>query len=135
MIDPKNLVNLTCGIVADPEFVNDNILKMRVAVDYGGSEKGGSTSGYFNVTYYLSGDNPKNADFVRNQVKDGKMKKGSQITLTGRLCQERWTDDNGNREKVVIVAEGITYAGGGRPAEATTGTAGGTAVIAAPGDF
>ena len=135
MIDPKNLINLTCGIVADPEFPTENILKLRVAVDFAGSEKGEkASSGYFNVTYFLNGDNPRNADFVRNQIKDGKMKKGSQVQLTGRLMQERWSDDNGKREKVVIIAEGITYAGGNRPADATDGATT-PAAIAAPSDF
>lgn len=114
MLDPKNIINLTAGVVADPEIVNDRIAKFRVAVDYAGSEKGSqSTSGYFDITYYLKDNDGfanKNASFVHSQITGGKMKKGSQISIIGRLLQERWQQDNQNRSKVVVVAEHVTYA-------------------------
>jgi hypothetical protein len=107
---------LTAGVIADPELVaNGNIAKIRIAVDYAGSEKGsGMSSGYFDVTYYLKDGSDfanKNASFVAGQISNGKMKKGSQIQIVGRLVQERWQQDNQNRSKVVIAAESITYAG------------------------
>lgn len=116
MIDPKNTVILTAGIIADPEIVaNGNIAKIRIAVDYAGSEKGsGMSSGYFDINYFLKDGSDfanKNASFVANQISSGKMKKGSQIQIVGRLVQERWQQDNQNRSKVVIAAESITYAG------------------------
>lgn len=116
MIDPKNTIILTAGLIADPELVaSGNIAKIRVAVDYAGSEKGsGLSSGYFDLSYYLKDGTDfanKNAAFVANQISSGKMKKGSQIQIVGRLVQERWQQDNQNRSKVVIVAESITYAG------------------------
>lgn len=114
MLDPKNVVNLTAGIVADPEIINDRIAKFRIAIDYAGSEKGSqSTSGYFDVTYYLKDNDgfaSKNASFVHSQITGGKMKKGSQISIIGRLLQERWQQDNQNRSKIVVVAEHIGYA-------------------------
>ena len=116
MIDPKNTINLTAGIIADPELVaNGNIAKFRIAVDYAGSEKGsGISTGYFDVVYYLKDGSEfanKNATFVAGQINGGKMKKGSQIQLVGRLVQERWQQETQNRSKVVIAAESITYAG------------------------
>lgn len=114
MLDPKNMVHLTCGVVADPEIINDKIAKFRVAIDYAGSEKGSqSTVGYFDVTYYLKDSNGfanKNASFIHSQITGGKMKKGSQISLIGRLVQERWQQDNQNRSKIVVVAEHVAYA-------------------------
>lgn len=120
MIDPKNNVVVTGGLVADPEVINENIIKFRVAVDYAGNEKGSqNTSGYFDVTFYTNNDeNVRNAKFVKGQIADGKMKKGSQVSLMGRLVQERWTTDDKKGAKVVIVAEAVTYAGGNRPATA-----------------
>jgi len=116
MIDPKNTVSLTAGVIADPELVaNGNIAKLRIAVDYAGSEKGsGMSSGYFDVVYYLKDGNDfasKNAAFIAKQINETKMKKGAQIQILGRLVQERWQQDNQNRSKVVIVAEAISYAG------------------------
>lgn len=116
MIDPRNNVILTAGIVSDPELVaNGNIAKFRIAVDFAGSEKGaGVTSGYFDVTYYLKDGTDfatKNASFVSNQINEGKMKKGSQIQLVGRLVQERWQQEGSARSKIVIVAEALTYVG------------------------
>jgi len=114
MLDPKNVINLTSGVVADPEIINDKIAKFRVAVEYAGSEKGSqSTAGYFDVTYYLKDSDgfvSKNASFVHGQITGGKMKKGSQISIIGRLLQERWQQDNQNRSKVVVIAEHISYA-------------------------
>lgn len=114
MLDPKNMVQLTAGVVADPEIINDKIAKFRVAIDYAGSEKGSqSTAGYFDITYYLKdneGFASKNASFIHSQITGGKMKKGSQISIIGRLLQERWQQDNSNRSKVVVIAEHVSYA-------------------------
>lgn len=138
MIDPNNNLNLTCGVVADPEMPTENIAKFRVAVDYAGSEKGSDNStGYFDVTYYLnSEENKRNCEFVRNQITSGKLAKGSQIRLIGRLVQERWSTDDKKSSKVVIVAENITYASRGRT-EGATGTTGtvGAAESVAPSSF
>lgn len=116
MIDPRNNVILTAGIVSEPELIaNGNIAKFRIAVDYAGSEKGaGTTSGYFDVTYYLKDGSDfasKNASFVAKQIGEGKMKKGSQVQLIGRLVQERWQQEGQGRSKVVVVAEAVTYVG------------------------
>lgn len=121
MLDPKNIINLTGGIVADPEIINDKIAKIRLAVDYAGSEKGSqSTAGYFDVTCYLRDGNDfvnKNTSFIHSQITGGKMKKGSQVSIIGRLLQERWQQDSQNRSKVVIVAEHITYAASARSSD------------------
>jgi len=119
MLDPKNVINLTAGVVADPEMINDKIAKFRVAVEYAGSEKGSqSTAGYFDVTYYLKdseGFVNKNASFIHSQITGGKLKKGSQISIIGRLLQERWQQDNQNRSKVVVIAEHVAYAASSSP--------------------
>jgi hypothetical protein len=116
MIDPRITIILSAGLIAEPELIaNGNIAKLRIAVDYAGSEKGaGASSGYFDVVYYLkdgSEFSSKNAMFLSKQITESKMKKGSQIQIVGRLIQERWQQDGGNRSKVVIVAEAVTYAG------------------------
>lgn len=128
MIDPKNVISLTGGVVSDPELINDKIAKFRMAVDYAGSEKGSqNNSGYFDVVYYLKDGSDfasKNASFLHSQITSGKMKKGSSIQLVGRLVQERWQQDNANRSRVVIVAESVSYimSGGAKPAGATQTT-------------
>jgi hypothetical protein len=114
MLDPQNLVNVSGGLVADPELVADGrILKLRLAIDYAGSEKDSDNkSGYFDVIYYIKDNNgftSKNASFVASQISDGKMKKGSSLSLIGRLLQERWKQDEKNQSKTVIVAEHLTY--------------------------
>jgi single-strand DNA-binding protein len=124
MLDPKNMVTLTAGVVADPEIINDKIAKFRIALDYAGSEKDSqSNSGYFDVTYYLKdkeGFVSKNASFVHGQITGGKIKKGSQISIIGRLLQERWEQEGAKRSKVVVIAEHIAYAPGG--AKSSDGT-------------
>lgn len=125
MLDPKNNVVLTGGIVRTPELVgNDKILKFSVAVDFAASEKGGdNTTGYFDVTYFLNDeDHGRNSKFVKSQFDAGNIDKGTQVQLVGRLVQERWTPTNGTgdgkkQSKVAIVAESVTYAGGNRKNE------------------
>lgn len=113
-LDPKNVIQLTGGLVADPETVgnNGNILKFRLAVDRAGNEDGGTASGYFDITYFTNNDeNQRNAKFVKDQIAAGNLKKGSQVSLVGRLMQDRWTTDDKKNFRVVVVAEAITYAG------------------------
>jgi hypothetical protein len=115
MLDAKNVISLSGGVVSEPEIINDKIAKFRIAVDYAGSEKGSqNNSGYFDVVYYLKEGNDfasKNAQFLHGQITNGKLKKGSPVQIVGRLVQERWQQDNNNRSRVVIVAESLSYAG------------------------
>ena len=114
MIDPKNNVTISGGLVADPEVVNDNVLKMRIGVNFAGSEKDSDNkSGYFDVVFYTNDANNHNVKFVKAQIDNGNFSKGTSLVLAGRLVQERWKNNDGDgRSKVVIVAEAITYAGG-----------------------
>jgi hypothetical protein len=126
MIDPKNVITATGGVVSDPELINDKIAKFRLAIDYAGSEKGSqNNSGYFDIVYYLKDGvdfSSKNASFLHTQITSGKLKKGSSIQLIGRLVQERWQQDGNNRSRVVIVAESVSYiSSGGAPKTATAG--------------
>lgn len=114
MLDPQNLVTISGGLIADPELVaNGKIMKIRLGVDYAGSEKDSdNTSGYFDVVYYLkdnSGFVNKNASFINTQIESGKMKKGTTVSIIGRLVQERWKQDDQNRSRIVLVAEHMTY--------------------------
>lgn len=138
MLDPKNTVQITGGVVADPEQqakrdgTKLDIWKLRVAVDYAGrdQENPDNKSGYFDVTVYTGGDD-RNTKFVKDQLTSGKLKKGSQIQLVGRLEQDRFkTNDGKNASRVGIVAEAITYAsgGGGTKAEGSSNTGPATAV-------
>lgn len=126
MLDPQNLVTISGGFVADPEIVNGKILKARLGVDYAGSEKDSdNNSGYFDVVYYLKDSNDfvnKNASFVAGQISSGKMKKGSTVSIIGRLVQERWKQDDQSRSRIVIVAEHVTYGQRSAPKDSTSST-------------
>lgn len=128
MIDPRNLLNLTGGVVTDVELINDKIAKFRIAVDYAGSEKGSdNTSGYFDVVYYLKDANGfvgKNSSFIHGQIKSDKIKKGAKLQIVGRLVQERWKQDDQNKNRVVVVAEHISYAATAGAQGAKTASAG-----------
>lgn len=150
MMDPKNVTCLTGGIVAEPERPTDNIVKFRLAVDWAGREKeSDDRSGYFDVVYYMRDDNP-NTKFVKSQLEAGNLKKGSQISVVGRLEHDRFKTREGNKaSRVQIVAEGITYAGrkpqdadgnGAAPAAQTASAAPAPAksdedLLPAPADF
>jgi single-stranded DNA-binding protein len=115
MIDPKNMLNITGGVVSDPELVNDGkIANFTLAVDYAGSEKGSdNNTGYFDVVYYLKDGSSfasKNASFIHGQISESKIKKGARLSVVGRVVQQRWKQDDKTRTKIVIVAEHIAYA-------------------------
>ena len=123
MLDPQNLVNLTGGIVVDPEIINEKIFKTRIAIDYAGSEKDSdNNSGYFDIVYYLKNKDQfasTNASFVASQVEQSKLKKGSTVSIIGRLVQERWKTDGKNNSRVTIVVEHLGYAKTSRPANSS----------------
>lgn len=126
MLDPRNVVNITGGLTADPEKPTENIVKMRIGVDFAGNEKNSdNNSGYFDVTYFLNANTP-NTQFISRQISEGKLKKGSRIQVLGRLVQERWQTDGRNASKVVIVAESISYASSTNPnaSSSNAGTSG-----------
>lgn len=114
MLDPQNIINISGGLVVDPEIINGKIFKSRLGVDYAGSEKdSNNNSGYFDIVYYLKDNDgfvSKNASFVSGQVDQGKLKKASTVSIVGRLVQERWKQDGQSRSKVTIVVEHMTYA-------------------------
>lgn len=121
MLDPKNMVIIEGGVVADPEIINDKIAKLRIALDYAASDKDSdNNSGYFDLVYYLNGSDNKNADFVSRQIKENKIKKGTSLKIIGRLVQERWKQDNQQRSKVVVVAEHLSYGSGSKPSSSNT---------------
>lgn len=113
MLDPQNIINISGGLVVDPEIINGKIFKSRLGVDYAGSEKdSNNNSGYFDIVYYLKDSDgfvSKNASFVSGQVDQGKLKKASTVSIVGRLVQERWKQDGQSRSKVTIVVEHMTY--------------------------
>jgi single-stranded DNA-binding protein len=123
MVDPKNNGVIIGGLVADPELVNDGkIAKLRVAVDFAGKDaaKPENKSGYFDAVMYDNGDQA--SDFTFRQIREGKMKKGSQVGLVYRLSHQRWQSEDGPRQRIELVAEAITYVGGGARKEESEAT-------------
>lgn len=112
--DAGNNGTLICGVVSiELAGQNDNIAKFRVAKDYAGKDASDpeNRSGYFDVVYYEDDKNP-NSEFVFKQIREGKMKKGSQISIAYRLNNPRWkADDGSGRQKVELVANAIDYVG------------------------
>lgn len=121
-VDSKNLVSITGGLVEDPKVRGEkkNVVAIRIAVDFAGRDG----TGYFDVTYFLNGGDPRNSKFVAGQLEDGKLKKGSQISVVGRLNQDSWEQDGKKRYNVGIIADNISYASSGRTQDAESGSGG-----------
>lgn len=138
-VDARNLVTLSGGLTRDPETVGTNILKMGLGVDYASNDKN-NPSGYFDITYFMSDENNNNVKFVKGQLNQGNFKKGSSISVVGRLQQERWEKDGQKFSKVVVIAESISYFGrkpadtdsNGTTAPRAAATVGATAAPEAP---
>lgn len=123
MIDPRNSVNLAGGITR-LEFPTDNIMKFGLAIDFAGSEKGSdNTSGYFDVVYYMNNEaTASTTKFIRGQIDAGNFKVGSQVHIVGRLVHERWQTAESKGQKVVVVAEAISYYGSKNRSDEGSGT-------------
>lgn len=142
MLDPQNIITISGGLVADPEMVaSGKIMKSRIGVDYSGSEKDSdNNSGYFDIVYYLkdsSGFVSKNASFVDSQISSSKMKKGTSVSIIGRLVQERWKQDGSSRSRVVIVVEHMSYGqrSSSKSSDSSSSTATAEATAAIPSSF
>lgn len=124
MMDPRNVVVLSGGLVADPEQPTEKIVKLRLAVDFAGKEKDSDDrSGYFDVVYYLNDDNP-NTKFVKGQLAQGNFKKGTSISIAGRLEHDRFKTKEGNKaSRVQVIADAISYFGRKAPEGAGGGGA------------
>lgn len=127
MIDPKNLVSLTGGLIEDPEFLGGGkVIRLRIAVDFAGADKSNpdNKTGYFGGVHFVSDD--QGSKFIQSQISAGNLKKGSQVQVVGRLQHQRFkTQDGKNASNVEIIVEGLTYASGGRKTETTGGGSGG----------
>jgi single-stranded DNA-binding protein len=127
MIDARNFGSITGGLVADPELLgaDNNVVRLRIAADYAGKDREDSNNrtGYFNVTMFLNDDN-SNTKFIKGQIDNGNLKKGSQIQVLYRLQQDRWEADGKRQQSVGLIAESISYAGSGsRESNTNTATA------------
>lgn len=112
MTKPNNLVSLTGRIVADPTIYKDSVVSLRIAVDYSGrSTFDDNRSGFFDVKYFLNNDTP-NTKFIKSQLADNKMKKGSAISLVGELNLETFEHNGNKTSKVSVIADSITYSMG-----------------------
>ena len=139
MLNTRNIWTGSGRLTADPEVINDNVTKFSLAIDFAGPKrqnaKGEDTSsGFFDVVVYTNNDNSA-ITWFKNQVSEGKMAKGSPVSILGSLYQEMWEDKDGNkRNKVVVVAERVDYAAGMSSKDAGEG-APAKAAGAVPSDF
>ena len=115
--DSRNTVTLVGGIVDDPETIAGKVVKMRLAVDYAGQDADNkeNRSGYFTIKHFLGQTSP-NLKFVDDQVTTGKIKKGSQVVISGRLIHNRFSVEGNRRAEVEVHLESLNYVGS-RPAD------------------
>jgi single-strand DNA-binding protein len=98
-----NVVVLAGNVVADPESRSTNsgksIATFRLAINNTSNDKD---------TVFIDVDTwEKQADFVSQYVK-----KGSSVSVTGRLKQDSWEKDGKKFSKILVVAERVNFVGG-----------------------
>lgn len=99
MADNLNVVALQGNLTRDAELKHTNsgtaICEFSLAVN---NWFGKDHASFFNVTIF-----GKQAESVQQYLM-----KGKPVEITGKVKQERWTDQNGNnRSKVVIIADKV----------------------------
>lgn len=107
-----NSVVLAGNVVADPESRNTNsgkaVASFRLAINNPINDK--------DVVYIDVDTWEKQAEFVGNYVK-----KGSSVSVVGRLKQDSWEKDGKKFSKILVVAERVNFLGGKKKdAEATS---------------
>lgn len=107
-----NSVVLAGNVVADPESRNTNsgkaVASFRLAINNPINDK--------DVVYIDVDTWEKQAEFVGNYVK-----KGSSVSVIGRLKQDSWEKDGKKFSKILVVAERVNFLGGKKKdAEATS---------------
>jgi single-strand DNA-binding protein len=106
-----NSVVLAGNVVADPESRNTNsgkaVATFRLAVNNPINDK--------DVVYIDVDTWEKQAEFVGNYVK-----KGSSVSVVGRLKQDSWEKDGKKMTKTLVVAERVGFLGGKKKDGATS---------------
>lgn len=102
-----NSVVVSGNLTADPEIKMAGaegdfaIVNLRMAVNRSKKNKESGDyedeTSYFDVTVFGS----------FGELADRKLRKGDPLTVSGRLEQQRWESEGGNRSKVVIIASDI----------------------------
>lgn len=120
MADPRNLVSLAVGVVADPEVkhIGDTqLVEFRFAIDRAmrdsTDKEAGQKTAFINGTLFNSGD--FYSKFVMSQIEAGNIKKGSQMLVLGSLAFNAYNNKDGIRiERPYIRITSMSYQGGGR---------------------
>ena len=103
-----NSVVLAGNVVADPESRNTNsgkaVATFRLAINNPINDK--------DVVYIDVDTWEKQAEFVGNYVK-----KGSSVSVIGRLKQDSWEKDGKKMTKTLVVAERVGFLGGKKKSE------------------
>lgn len=98
-----NSVVLAGNVVADPESRNTNsgkaVASFRLAINNPINDK--------DVVYIDVDTWEKQAEFVSNYVK-----KGSSVSVVGRLKQDSWEKEGKKFSKILVVAERVNFLGG-----------------------
>jgi single-stranded DNA-binding protein len=112
MLDAKNMVVLTGNLVADMEVMKSDVIRGALAVSFAGSDNNETGAGFFDFVMF---SNASNHEFVKRQIDNGKMGKSANVSIVGKLMQERYTDPEGKKSsRIKIFAESISYAGSGQ---------------------
>ena len=113
MITGQNIVNLTGGVVRDPEYLEGpGLLKLSIGVDNAGREDGKTASGFFDINIWTK-PSKFSAEAVGEDAlkafEQGDLGKGTRVQVVGRLMHDRFeTKDGSKASRINIVAEGFT---------------------------
>jgi single-strand DNA-binding protein len=126
-----NTANIIARLAADPELRHTpngtKVARLRVAIPRRKSKDGEDRGAVF-LDVQAWG---KQAELAAEHLKTGR-----QIAVTGRLEQDEWTDDDGNRrQKVFVVAEQIDWLAQPRQDAGTDGADDAPATTAAGQDL
>lgn len=137
MSNPHNFGTLTGRLTADPKVFKDTVANFTLAVDYAGNNRDNKDdrTGFFDCVYFF-GDATPDERFIKRQITEGKLKKGSAISVSYSLSQDKWsTDDGAKRSAIRLRVDGMKYVGYGEPRQSSSSQSGGDTTISVPDQF
>ena len=121
MVREDNEVRLRGRLTRDPDVKEDiGVVNFTLAVDGAGRKDKETVSGFYDITLWIRQSDyvaPADLKYITDHIKNNTLKKGTLVSVRGRLNQDNWTTADGNRSKINVVADNVSVLHNPEPKE------------------
>lgn len=112
MIREDNEVRLRGRLVKDPDVNEDvGVVNFTIAIDNSGREEKETVTGFFDVTLWIRESDyvaPADLKYIKKHLGEKTLRKGTLVSVRGRLNQDRWTKDGSKNSRTGVVADTVS---------------------------